>query len=110
MTLKFPALLSLVVLAMAVGAKAAPAVPPRSASSVATCNTRVYANGPVYVTSARNLTCRQAKREQARYTWTGGNRFTTPGGYRCQPSGRGATGYQIRCVKGARAYRIEFED
>jgi hypothetical protein len=57
-----------------------------------------------------NLTCRAAAREQRRYQWTGVNRFTTPGGYRCRPSGRGAIGYQIRCLKGSRAYRIEFAD
>lgn len=77
-----------------------------------TCKTRVYsgANSPVFVTSARNLTCIAAARQQRRYTWTGKNTFTTPGGYRCKPSGRGTIGYQIRCVKGTQAYRIEFED
>lgn len=83
-----------------------------AAASVVTCQTRVYrgANTPVFVTSARNLTCRAGAREQRRYKWTGKNRFTTPGGYKCSPSGRGKVGYQIRCVKGQRAYRIEFSD
>ena len=89
------------------------AVPPlASGASVVACQTRVYpgANTPVFVTSARGLTCRAAATEQRRYKWTGKNRFTTPGGYKCAPSGRGAIGYQLRCVKGSRAYRIEFED
>ena len=82
-----------------------------SGASVVTCDTRVYpGDTPVFVTSARNLTCRAAARQQRRHRWTGANRFTTPGGYRCAPSGRGAIGYQLRCVKGSRAYRIEFED
>ena len=80
------------------------------AASVVACNASVYPNGPVFVTSARTMTCRAAKREQARYRWTGKNRFTTPGGFTCRPSGRGAIGYQIRCVRGSKAYRIEFSD
>ena len=74
------------------------------------CKTLVYKQGPVYVTSARGLTCTAAAREQRRYAWTGKNTFRTPGGYSCRPSGRGKVGYQIRCVNGARAYRIEFAD
>jgi hypothetical protein len=98
------------VVAVADSAVAVGAAPAASAWSVVTCKTRVYAGGPVYVTSARNLTCRQAKRQQARDKWTGKNSFTTPGGYRCGPSGRGAVGYQIRCVKASKIYRIEFQD
>ena len=70
----------------------------------------VYKQGPVYVTSARGLTCAAAAREQRRYAWTAKNTFRTPGGYSCRPSGRGKVGYQIRCVNGPRAYRIEFAD
>ena len=88
----------------------APAAPVAAPSSVAQCHTLVYKSGPVFVTSARNLTCLAAKREQARYKWTGKNTFRTPGGYSCKPSGRGAIGYQIRCAKGTKAYRIEFAD
>ncbi len=88
-----------------------PAAHAAPAGSVVRCNTRVYKNGPVYVTSARNLTCGAAAREQRRYKWTGKNTsFRTPGGYRCAPFGRGAVGYQIRCANGVRAYRIEFPD
>lgn len=76
--------------------------------SVVQCKTQVYKNGPVYVTSVRNLTCEAARREQRRYKWTGeSTSFRTPGGYRCTPSGRGVVGYQIRCTQGVRVYRIE---
>ena len=87
------------------------AATPASAASVKQCNTKVYAGkNPVVVTTARGLTCTAAAREQRRYKWTGKNTFVTPGGYSCKPSGRGKVGYQIRCVKGTRAYRIEFAD
>jgi len=74
------------------------------------CKTKVYKNGPVYVTSARGMTCAAAAKEQRRYAWTGKNTFRTPGGFACRPSGRGTVGYQIRCAKGSLAYRIEFAD
>jgi hypothetical protein len=86
-----------------------------AAAAVVTCKTKVYKNGPVVVTSASGISCAAAAREQRRYAWTGKNTFTTPGGYRCRPSGRGKVGYQIRCVlvsetQAPRAYRIEFAD
>ena len=86
-----------------------------ASGAVRQCKTVVYANGPVYVTSTSGLTCRAAAGEQRRYTWTGKNTFTTPGGYKCKPSGRGRIGYQIRCAKlsetqAPRVYRIEFAD
>jgi PKD domain len=88
-----------------------PSAQTASTGSVVQCKTQVYKNGPVYVTSVRNLTCEAAAREQRRYKWTGENTsFLTPGGYRCTPSGRGLVGYQIRCTKGVRVYRIEFAD
>ena len=98
-------LLAVAVVPFAIALPAGPA-----SAAVVQCKARVYTNGPVYVTSARGLTCALAAREQRRYKWTGKNTFQTPGGYRCAPSGRGTVGYQIRCVKGSRAYRIEFAD
>ncbi len=87
------------------------ASPVRAADDVVRpCAKRVYGpNTPIYITSARNMTCKAAKRAQKKYKWTGENTFTTPGGFRCKPSGRGEIGYQIRCTKRAKAYRIEFE-
>jgi hypothetical protein len=82
-----------------------------SAATVVKCKTKVYpGDSPVYVTSVRGSTCAGAAREQRRYRWTGNNSFRTPGGYVCRSSGRGALGFQIRCTKGTRAYRIEFTD
>lgn len=84
---------------------------PASAASVTQCKTKVYSgNSPVFVTSTRGLTCTAAAKEQRRYKWTGDNTFRTPAGYSCKPSGRGPVGYQIRCTKSTRAYRIEFAD
>jgi hypothetical protein len=94
-------------------AAAALATPPAAslrAASVVPRYTKVYPNGPVFVTSARNMTCAAAKREQARYKWTGKNRFTTPGRFTCRPSGRGSVGYRICCVKDVEGHRIEFQD
>lgn len=86
-----------------------------ASAAVRQCNVKVYAKGPVYVTSVSGITCATAAREQRRYTWTGKNSFTTPGGYKCRPSGRGRIGFQIRCVYESEthapyAYRIEFAD
>ncbi len=78
-----------------------------STGSVVQCNTQVYKNGPVYVTSVRNLSCEAAAGEQRRYKWTGKTTFRTAGGYRCTPSW-GPDGSQIRCTKGIRVYRIKF--
>jgi hypothetical protein len=86
-----------------------------ASAAVVQCKTKVYANGPVFVTSVTGLTCAAAAREQRRYKWTGKNTFVTPNGYRCKPSGRGKIGYQIRCVLESEThapwiYRIEFAD
>lgn len=81
-----------------------------ASGATVTCKTLVYKHGPVYVTSARGMSCAAAAKEQRRYKWTGKNTFRTPGGFNCTPSGRGATGYQMRCVKSSLAYRIEFAE
>ena len=86
-----------------------------ASAAVVQCKTKVYTQAPVFVTSARGLSCAAAAKEQRRYRWTGNNTFTTPGGYKCKPSGRGKTGYQMRCVLESEThapwvYRIEFAD
>ena len=82
-----------------------------SAPTVTKCSDAPYGKGtPVTVTSAAGISCSSASAEQASYKWTGNNNFTTPGGYKCTSSGRGSAGYQIRCVNGTKAYRIEFSD
>jgi hypothetical protein len=79
--------------------------------TVTKCSDKPYgSSAPVTVTSAAGISCANASTEQASYKWTGNNNFTTPGGYKCTSSGRGASGYQIRCVNGTKAYRIEFSD
>lgn len=85
----------------------------QAAPKVVPCATLVYplGTGPeVYVTSARGLTCGAAAREQRRTPWTGNRVYRTKGGYVCRAIGRGELGYQSRCVKGPRAFRIEFLD
>ena len=80
-------------------------------ASVTYCSDKPYgSSSPVSPTSAAGLSCADASAEQASYSWTGNNTFTTAGGFSCTPSGRGAKGYQIRCVNGAKSYRIEFSD
>ena len=86
-----------------------------AAGAVVLCKTRVYANGPVYVTSASGISCATAAKEQRKVKWTGKNTFTTPAGYKCKPSRRGKVDYQIRCVLESEThapwvYRIEFAD
>lgn len=103
-------MIKLLLLASTVATLALALGPGSASAATVRCKTVVYKNGPVYVTSARGLTCAAAASEQQRYRWNGKNAFRTPGGYACQPSGRGTVGYQIRCVKGSRAYRIEFAD
>jgi len=104
----------LLVVLVVVAAVAAATVGTASAA-VVTCKKKVYANSPIYVTSASGISCAAAAKEQRRYKWTGKNTFRTPSGYRCKPSGRGKVGYQIRCVLQSEThapwvYRIEFAD
>jgi hypothetical protein len=104
------------VLAVAVAAVAVVASTGGSASAASVlCKAKVYPTGPVYVTSARGISCATAAKEQRRVKWTGKNTFTTPAGYKCAPSGRGKIGYRIRCVLQSEThdpwvYRIEFAD
>ena len=79
--------------------------------TVVKCTDQPYGSGtPVTVTSAAGISCAAASAEQASYKWTGNNSYTTPGGFTCASSGRGSSGFQIRCSKGTQAYRIEFSD
>jgi hypothetical protein len=79
-----------------------------SAARVRNCNAAVDFN--IHITSARNMTCRAAKREQRSYKGSIKRRFTTPGGFHCKRKSGTALGGQWRCVKGHRAYRFEFGD
>ena len=78
-----------------------PAAHTAPTGSVVQCNTQVYKNGPVYVTSVRNLSCEAAAGEQRRYKWTG--KTDVPYAWRVPVHAlrRGAVGFQIRCAKGS---------
>ena len=86
------------------------ALAPATASArVVDCNTWVhYPN--TKISSARNMSCRSARNEMRRYKRPIHRRFRTPGGFRCARVSGGALGGQWRCVKGSRAFRLEFGD
>lgn len=95
-------LASLVLLVLVSGAETARA-------AVVDCNAWVsYPN--IKVSSARNMSCQAARREQRRYRGSIGFRLTTPGGFACKRASGGPLGGQWRCVRGLRAYRFEFGD
>src|SRR3954470_15830476 len=64
----------------------------------------------VLISSARNMSCRAAKRDMRRYDRAIYRRFTTPGGFRCVRVSGGSLGGQWRCARGSRAYRFDFGD
>jgi hypothetical protein len=88
----------------------APAALARKASParVVSCSTRVDFN--VEVSSARNMTCRQAARDLRRHRGSIGTRFRTPGGFACRRVAGSPLAGQWRCVRTTRAYRFEFGD
>ena len=98
-------LLASIALIAALGALA-----PASASArVVDCNTWVhYPN--TKISSARNMSCRSARKEFRRYRSSIRRRFRTPGGFRCRRVSGTRLGGQWRCVKGSRAFRFEFGD
>jgi hypothetical protein len=80
-----------------------------NAARVVACHT--FAHYPnVLISSARNMSCRAARRELRRYKGPIDRRFRTPGGFRCHRVSGGALGGQWRCVRGTRAFRFEFGD
>jgi hypothetical protein len=79
------------------------------AAAVRDCHTYAYYPN-VLISSARNMSCRAARREMRRYRRPIRRRFRTPGGFRSSRVSGGRLGGQWRCVKGARASRFEFGD
>jgi hypothetical protein len=76
---------------------------------VVACHT--FAHYPnVLISSARNMSCRAARRELRRYKRPIDRRFRTPGGFRCRRVSGESLGGQWRCVRGAQAFRFEFGD
>lgn len=62
------------------------------------------------VSSARNMTCKAARRDLRSYRGSIKKHFDTPGGFHCMRVSGGRLAGQWRCVKGSRAYRFEFAD
>jgi hypothetical protein len=90
---------------------AAPAQASSDAQSARVRNCNHFAHYPnTKVTSARNMSCRRARRDLRRYRGSIKRRFKTPGGFRCRRVSGGRLGGEWRCVKGRRAYRFEFGD
>jgi hypothetical protein len=82
--------------------------PAAAPAGVVLCHARADFN--LLVSSARNMTCTDAKRELRRYHGSISRRFRTPGGFVCyRVSGNRLAG-QWRCVRGSRAFRFEFSD
>ena len=77
-------------------------------SRVRDCAAKVDFN--LEISSARNMSCRSAKRDLRRHKGSIGFRFRTPGGFRCTRVSGTALAGQWRCVKGHKAYRFEFSD
>ena len=83
--------------------------PTASASGVRDCNH--WASYPnVKIDSARNMTCRAARRQMRRYRGSISRTFVTPGGFYCyRVSGNRLAG-QWRCRRGRKAFRFDFSD
>ncbi len=79
-----------------------------SPARVVLCSTRVDFN--VEISSARNMTCRQAARDLRRHRGSIATRFRTPGGFSCHRVSGSSLAGQWRCVRMTRAYRFEFSD
>jgi hypothetical protein len=87
---------------------AALALPSAASAAVHNCDRAVDFN--IHVSSARNMSCRAAAREQRSYKGSIKRHFTTPGGFHCHRVSGTRLGGQWRCVKHTRAYRFEFGD
>ena len=64
----------------------------------------------VLISSARNMTCRRARRVMRQYRAPIYRTFTIPAGFYCYRVSGGSLGGQWRCVKGGRAFRFDFGD
>jgi hypothetical protein len=89
-------------------AVAALVLPSASSAAVRDCDRAVDFN--IHISSARNMTCRAAAKEQRSYKGSIKRSFDTPGGFDCHRVSGTRLGGQWRCVKHSRAYRFEFGD
>ena len=96
------------IIASVIGAALALAAPASSPAAVVDCD---HSAGPlITITSARNMTCAAAARDQRRRNNPTSRRFRTPGGFVCtQKTGVDVAG-TWRCVRGSKAYRFAFVD
>ena len=98
-----------VLIAIALLAAVGALAPATASARVVDCKTWVhYPN--TKISSARNMSCRSARKEFRRYNRPIHRRFRTPGGFRCKRVSGTRLGGQWRCVKGSRAFRFEFGD
>jgi hypothetical protein len=96
------------ILVTGVIAAAAVTLPAPAGAAVRDCSKSVDFN--LEISSARNMSCKAAKREQKSYRGSIKKHFNTPGGFHCSRVSGTRLGGQWRCVKGSRAYRFEFAD
>lgn len=84
---------------------------PASAAADAVVDCHAWAYYPnVLISSARNMSCRAAKRDMRRYNGSIRRYFRTPGGFSCSQVSGGRLGGQWRCIRGSKAYRFDFGD
>jgi hypothetical protein len=77
-------------------------------AEVHACHARVDFN--LLISSARNMSCRRAKRVMRHYRGSISYRFSAPEGFRCRRVSGNRLGGQWRCKKSYKAFRFEFGD
>jgi hypothetical protein len=80
-----------------------------TASGVRDCDHWAYYPN-VKIDSARNMSCRSARRHMRRYKGPIRRTFFTPGGFYCYRVSGSRIAGQWRCRKGGRAFRFDFAD
>ncbi len=95
---------------IAIAAVTALALPGTSAaqSVVRSCNHAVDFN--LKIVSARNMTCRAARRVMRRNDRSIGTNFRVPNGFRCRLKQGSPLGGIWRCTNGPKAFRFDFAD
>ena len=84
------------------------AAAPGASARVVSCHSRADFN--LLISSARNVSCRDAAREMRRYKGSISRSFRTPHHFRCTRVSGNRLGGQWRCVRRSKAFRFEFGD
>ena len=84
------------------------AAAPGAGARVVGCH--VHSDFNLLISSARNLSCRDAAREMRRYRGSISRSFRTPHHFRCTRVSGNRLGGQWRCVRRSKAFRFEFGD